>query len=721
MVKNDFLKTCKAVSGVVRKTMPVVMASTLVLSLGLTAVADEVSYDYYVVETNEDNTDPVYIHLDDSNSIETTEGRELIDDAKNPMKIYGEVLEVAQEVRTVYEIKSEETDVENLVVGESYSFIKGAGAKVGEAIESVPEGGATLEYLGEGKDSYVTGWPEDIEYVGTVEDIFAEDMQMISSVAYLGEAQKLAKAGDDFSSEASQVIGMKALLAYEAGGSTELSQISTLEQCYDLYVDLAYQWRGVEDYEKTKEEFIEIYGEELDEDFEDGLSQLPYLAQYICSMGEFNSEAYKEILSEMSTVDKDDKDAILQYLGMQESEVKYVKANMQDSNTPVRKNSGFVHVITPGAGFDNCKEGAIFYDSRLGWSYACTGGGVTFGEASDLHLFQIEEKTVDPGAFSILAGDAVQLDENGQGVAGLSNVKAYVTIDGVPSEIISFEFEDDYVDLNDCHVTAILGGKYYTVTLNLKKWAENPQPIIPVEEIVPVEEEPYVEPEPAPAPVVYHVSTSEFVEAPKAVNGTLEQGNGSTWYGYATTENFEKKAVTASEVTSYIDKCVAGGKDLITFTPSGMDTAGISNLGAALANVESKEKVTGLDFSSVTVGQNADLTNAFAGYTSLEIIDVSNWREFNNTFVQAGLPAGAGEKVFYYNDLTNQEYIDRLTELGWVGKHEDLDLSNWVNVDESFVQWAALVDKKTFTYNTFTAQAYIDYLTALGWTGIKVG
>ena len=117
------------------------------------------------------------------------------------------------------------------------------------------------------------------------------------------------------------------------------------------------------------------------------------------------------------------------------------------------------------------------------------------------------------------------------------------------------------------------------------------------------------------------------------------------------------------DISGYLNECVAAGIQYITFTPSGINMAAASNFGKALAEVSGQENIKGLDLSEVGSAQYADLTGAFAGYSTLEVLDISNWNAYNPTFIQSGLTSG--DKKFYYNELTNQSYIDYLVSLGW--------------------------------------------------------
>ena len=439
-----------------KKIIALIMASAMLLSLGTVAFADQT--DYYAIETNADGTDRVYILLNNENSTEDPETGERTykEELQQSDKKYT-VESVTHDDAKVYEITAEETDVADLKVDQEYSFVKGDGAAVGDVIEAIPEGGAQLKYLGDGKSTEVSDNASYTTVSGTVSDIFKNDIAMIE---YFTAHAEQVESADDY-----VLMALKEKLAYYYNVPEEdLTKITTLDDAIEKYVDI--QWERYNDYESREDIKAEV--EEW----------LPWYES------EYNRKArYKTLLEEMKAVDASDPNAIREYLGLTENEFMMFKKNLASSNTPVVKNSGIVEVVTQGEGFDGCSQGAIFYREKLGWSYACTNGGVQFGDATDLHLYEIETHTLSADAFSVEAGDAVQLDKDGNGVAGLKNVKAYVQLPGSTekSEIISFEFMDDHVELDkDAHVTAIIGGRYYTVKLDLLKWAENPTEDIPV-------------------------------------------------------------------------------------------------------------------------------------------------------------------------------------------------------------------------------------------------
>lgn len=443
-----------------KKIIALIMASAMLLSLGTVAFADET--DYYALETNADGSDPVYILLDDTNSTVNTETGELTykQELQQSDKEYSVVSNTHGDTK-VYEITAEETDVADLTVNQEYSFVKGGGAAVGDMIEAIPEGGAQLKYLGDGKSTEVSDNARYTTVSDTVSEIFQNDIAMIEEFTAHVEQVNSCESADDYA-----LMMLKEELAYYDVPEEDLTKITTLDEyvetMWELYKDEGYSKEDI------KAEVEEYY--------------LPWFKSEYNRMAGM-ADGYKTLLEEMKAVDANDQNAILEYLGLHESEFMMFKKNLAWSNTPVVKNSGIVQVVTPGEGFDTCEQGAIFYREELGWSYACTNGGVGFGDATDLHLYEIETHTLSADAFSVEAGDAVQLDKDGKGVAGLKNVKAYVQLPGSTekSEIISFEFKEDYVELDkDAHVTAIIGGRYYTVKLDLLKWAENPTEDIPV-------------------------------------------------------------------------------------------------------------------------------------------------------------------------------------------------------------------------------------------------
>lgn len=451
-----------------KKVIALIMASAMLLSLGTVAFADET--DYYAIETNADDSDPVYILLDDTNSTVNTETGEITynQELQQSDKKYT-VVSITHGDTKVYEITAEETDVANLTVNQEYSFVKGDGAEVGDVIEAIPEGGAQLEYLGDGKSAEVSENASYTTVSDTVSDIFKDDIAMIEEFTDNADQVNSCESADDYA-----LMMLKEELAhYYNVPEEDLTKITTLDDAIEKYVDT--EWERYKEYYESRED---IKGE-VEEYY------LPWYESEYNRMAPMAGMAdrYKTLLEEMKAVDANDQNAILEYLGLTEDEFMMFKKNLAWSNTPVVENSGIVQVVTPGEGFDTCEQGAIFYHEELGWSYACTNGGVEFGDATDLHLYEIEPHTLSADAFSVEAGDAVQLDKDGKGVAGLKNVKAYVQMPGSTekSEIISFEFQEDYVELDkDAHVTAIIGGRYYTVKLDLLKWAENPTEDIPV-------------------------------------------------------------------------------------------------------------------------------------------------------------------------------------------------------------------------------------------------
>ena len=244
---------------------------------------------------------------------------------------------------------------------------------------------------------------------------------------------------------------------------------------------------------------------------------------------------YKEILAQLKSVLPQDIEnptdaeieAICNMYGLTDEQIYTMTQNRKSSHMILMPNSGFVEVVKPGTGFDECEQGMLEYFEGRGWMYGCTGGGVAFGEAEGLKLTEVEKIEVPANAYTVIPVNAIQLNKDGYGIVQLKDVKAQFEIDGEMYDIKSFEFLDEYVCIDagktDAHATVFIGGRPFTLTFDLLKWKENPTKPVPVE-IVPVKEE-----ESQSTPTIVHAGT-KFVEKDVLVGGKKANAN-QMWYG----------------------------------------------------------------------------------------------------------------------------------------------------------------------------------------------
>lgn len=552
-----------------KKTCSVVLALLMTNLLGIAVLAEEPITDYYVIETNEDGSDPVYILLDESNSDvdhnytgEKEEGKSYTPDTND--RDMGE---------KVYRVLEEQDDVSKLIPHDTYSFTVEE-MNVGDIIATVPEGGAELEFVTEGKDEefYYRDASEK-----TVTEVFKADIEMVEEfVSYCATLP-----------DKEQYILDELKRGLYQFGVENLNEITTVEQATECFVQA--QWGKImQDYGPELvaivfPEGIERIRAELDEQIDKRQKLYDTTLASLAVPSEENP--YAEMLAEMKAVDSDDEEAILAYLGMTKEQFLQFKGNLDYSHTPVVKNSGMVNVIEAGTGFDECYSGAIFYTEGYGWTYACDGGGVPFGEASGLNLYSVERveiNTLPTDAFSVTAVSPVQLNRDGTGIVELSNIEAYVDIpDGqggtVRSRITSFEFLDDSVELGtDAHATAIIGGRFYSVELKLKEWSGEGD--IPVR-IVPI-----------PAP-----QTEIQAEAPVTANVNGQTVQVQIWISGEALDKADKLTVDTVEEAKLAEQA------------DGNEVVGIFDLSLVSGVVDLKNNTLNFKLGSFATGQEFTL------------------------------------------------------------------------------------------------------------------
>lgn len=694
-----------------KKVLAVIMAATTVTSMSVSAFAIPATYTHAIV-TDEDGFDKVWVELTDENSTysEETHQRTLNDDALEEGRVVEEY--ESNHGTDLTKIGDEITNVAALTVGETYDFIEG-GYQQGDIISGAVEGGAELTFLGEGKIDHVTNGSSSSDGSTPLRALQKD----ISSM------EKGIEENDIIEKVKNNQMSDDELSKYLAGTMTKATAQEISEMTYDelieKYLKNQYEKKAGEDYD---EEACRQYVAQHKEEQKQMLAEaLPFYKEQIKAMKSVDMTIYKEKLAQFKSVLPQDIEnptdaeieAICTMYGLTTEQIYTMTQNRKSSHMILMPNSGFVDVVKPGTGFDECEQGMLEYFEGRGWMYGCTGGGVAFGEAEGLKLNEVEKIELPANAYTVIPVNAIQLDKNGNGTVQLKDIKAQFEIDNVMYDIKSFEFLDQYVCItngrSDVHATVLIGGRPFTLTFNLLAWKENPEKPVPVE-IVPVKEE-FQNTEPT-VQAQTQVQGNKFVSKDIYVSG--KSSAKQLWFGFDYTSISEKKVVSTSDVTKYLNECIANGKQYITFTPSGMDTKNVVDLNTALSTVANKDKVKGLDFTELDI-KSANFTNAFAGYTNLEILVINNWIDYNQTFPMSGLGSG---KTFYYNELTNPEYIKYLTSIGCVGVKSDINFCGKKDFSDAFKAYCASIKPQTFIYDAKMDADMFAYLVGLGWTPV---
>ena len=216
------------------------------------------------------------------------------------------------------------------------------------------------------------------------------------------------------------------LSKYLAGTMTKATAQELSEMTYDelieKYLKDQYKRKAGEDYD---EELCRQYVAQHKEEQKQMLTEaLPFYKEQIKAMKSVDMTIYKEVLAQFKSVLPQDIEnptdaeieAICNMYGLTAEQIYTMTQNRNSSPMIIKPNSGFVEVVKPGTGFDECEQGMLEYFEGRGWRYGCTGGGVSFGEAEGLKLTEVEKIEVPANAYTVIPVNAIQLDKDGNGV-----------------------------------------------------------------------------------------------------------------------------------------------------------------------------------------------------------------------------------------------------------------------------------------------------------------